>query len=127
MAIAEANQWETFPISKKNLYVPVLTLSTQDNAKLLEKLKSGFKRTIGRNRFQSKVSIQRQNQYLDYLIDIRFQGMSRVFILSFENNPHRISYKQYFLLTVEIKDYNIMTNGKKFFWSKSKKWFKNKP
>ena len=127
MAIAEANQWETFPISKKNLYVLVLTLSTQDNAKLLEKLKSGFKRTIGRNRFQSKVSMQRQNQYLDYLIDIRFQGMSRVFILSFENNAHRISYKQYFLLTVEIKDYNIMTNGKKIFWSKSKKWFKNKP
>ena len=60
------------PISKKNLYVPVLTLSTQDNAKLLEKLKSGFKRTIGRNRFQSKISIQRQNQYLDYLIDITF-------------------------------------------------------
>ena len=53
--------------------------------------------------------------------------MSRVFILSFEDNAHRISYKQYFLLTVEIKDYNIMTNGKKFFWSKCKKWFKNKP
>ena len=72
MAIAEANQWETFPISKKNLYVLVLTLSTQDNAKLLEKLKSGFKRTTGRNRFQSKISIRRQNQYLDYLIDTTF-------------------------------------------------------
>ena len=41
--------------------------------------------------------------------------MSRVFILSFEDNAHRISYKQYFPLTVEIKDYNIMTNGKKIF------------
>ena len=46
--------------------------------------------------------------------------MSRVFILSFEDNAHRISYKQYFLLTVEIKDYNIMTNGKKFFDQKVK-------
>ena len=41
-----ANQGATFGITETNLYVPVVTLSTQDNAKLLPQLKSGFKRTI---------------------------------------------------------------------------------
>ena len=51
------------------LYVSVVHLSTQDNAKLLEKLESFFKRTINWNKYQSKVSRKRPNQYLDYLID----------------------------------------------------------
>ena len=54
------------------LYVPVVTLSTQDNAKLIEQLRSGFKRATDRNKYQSKVSIERQNQYLDFLIDPSF-------------------------------------------------------
>ena len=41
-----ANQVPAFTITETNLYVPVVTLSTQDNAKLLPQLKSGFKRTI---------------------------------------------------------------------------------
>ena len=41
-----ANQGATFTITETKLYVPVVTLSTQDNAKLLPQLKSGFKRTI---------------------------------------------------------------------------------
>ena len=53
-------------ITDTKLYVPVGTLSTQDNAKLLEQLKSGFKRTISWNKFQPKVSTERPNQYLDF-------------------------------------------------------------
>ena len=74
-----------FPITDTKLYVPVLTLSTQDNAKLLEQLKSGFKRTINWNNYQTKISTKRQNQYLDFLIDPSFQGVNRLFVLSFEN------------------------------------------
>ena len=62
------------------LYVPVVTLSTDDNAKLPQQLKSGFKRTIN---YHSKVTIQAQNQYLDYLIDPRLQGVNGHFVLSF--------------------------------------------
>ena len=65
-------------------FVPVVTLSIQDNAKLLEKLKSGFKRTINWNKTQSKKSIARLNQYSHYLIDPSFQGVNRRFVLSFE-------------------------------------------
>ena len=61
-----------FLITDTNFYVPVITLSTQDNAKLLKKLKSGFKRTINWNKYQSKMSTERQNNYLDYSIDPSF-------------------------------------------------------
>ena len=54
------------------LYVPVVTFSNQDNAKLLQQLKSVFKRRINWNKYQSKVSSERQNQYLDFLINPGF-------------------------------------------------------
>ena len=84
-----ADQGETFSISDTKLYVSVVTLSTQDNAKLLEQLRSAFKRTINWNKYQSKVSTERPNQYLDYLIDPSFQGVNRLFVLSFENEEQR--------------------------------------
>ena len=58
--------------SYAKLYVLVVTLSTHNNAKLLHQLKSSFKRTINWNKYQSKVSIQVSNPYLDYLTDPSF-------------------------------------------------------
>ena len=110
-----ANQEATFSITDTKLYIPVVTLSTQDNEILFEQLKSGFKRTINWNKYQSKISTQISNQYLDYLIDPSFQGINILFVLSFENDAHRTSYKRFFLPTVEIKDSNIMIDGKNFF------------
>ena len=77
--------------------------------------KPGFKRTIRWNKYQSKITNQAQNQHLDYSIDLNFLGVNRLFDLSYRNIGHRLSYKQYFLPTIEIKDYNVMINGKKFF------------
>ena len=54
-------------------YVPIATLSTQNNTKLLEQLNPGFKRTINWNKYQLKVIAQAQKKYLDYLIDPSFQ------------------------------------------------------
>ena len=64
-----------------NLYVPIVTLSTQDNMKLLEQLGSGFKRTINWDKYQSKKTNQAQNRYLDFLIHPSFQGVNRLFVL----------------------------------------------
>ena len=55
------NQIPTFTITDTKLYVPVVTLPTQDNAKLLQQLKSGFKRTINWNKYQSKGTVQQKN------------------------------------------------------------------
>ena len=56
---AATNQVTTFSITNTKIYLPVLTLSAQDNAKLLKQLKLGFKRTINRNKYQSKISSNR--------------------------------------------------------------------
>ena len=80
-AISSANEETKLKITDTELYVPCVTLSIQDNAKLLEQLKSGFKRTIDWNKYQTKVLIERQNQYLDYLIEPRFHGVNRLSVL----------------------------------------------
>ena len=62
-----------FAITETKLYVPVLTLSTQDNTKLLQQLKSGFKRIINWNKYESSVKTFAQNRYINYLINPSFQ------------------------------------------------------
>ena len=105
----------TFAVPDTKLYVPVVILSTQDNAKLLQQLKLGFKKIINWNKYQSKVTIQALNSYLDYLTDPSFQGVNRLFVLSLENTTNRTVHTQYYLPTVEIKDYNVMIDGQNFF------------
>ena len=100
---------------KEKLYVPVVTLSTQDNAKLLQQLKSGFKRTINWNRYQSEPKTYAQNRYLNHLINPSFQGVNRLFVLSFENESDRTAYMRYYLPKVKTKDYNVKIDGKNFF------------
>ena len=92
---------EIFVITYAKLYVLVVTSSTQDNAKLLEQSTSGFKRAINWDKYISKVSIWRQNRYLDNLIDF-FQGVNRFFILSFEDNAHRTRHTGYFIPNVRL-------------------------
>ena len=104
-----------FKITDAKLYVPVVTLSTQDNAKLLQQLKSGFKRTINWNRYQSEPKTYAQNRYLNHLINPSFQGVNRLFVLPFKNEDDRISHSTFYLPKVEIKDYNVMIDGKNFF------------
>ena len=81
-----ADQIPTFTITETNLYVPVVTLSTQDNAKLLPQLKSGFKRTISWNKYLAKPELLAQNANLNHLIEPSFQGVNRLFVLAFEND-----------------------------------------
>ena len=95
-----ANQVPEFKVTDTKLYVRVVTLSTQDNVKLLKQLESDFKRTINRNKYQSKTTNQAQDRYLYFLIDASFQGVIKRFVLSFKDENGRESYKQYYLPTV---------------------------
>ena len=78
----------------------------------MKQLKSGFKRTINWYKYQSKVTIKRQSEYLDYLIDLSFHGVNRNFILSFEDNAVRTGHT--------IKEYIIMTDGQDVLMSLQK-------
>ena len=110
-----ANQNSISAITDTKLYVPVVTLSTQDNAKLLKKLKSGFKRVINWNKYLSKPELLAQNPNLNHLVESSFQGVNRLFVLTFENDTRRSSAKGYYLPNVKIKDYNVMINGENIF------------
>ena len=111
----------TFEITETRLYVPVITLSTQDDAKLLPQLKSGFNKIINWNKYLTKPELLRRNPNLNYLVEPSFQGVNRLFVLAFENDTQKTSSKRYDLPNVEIKNYNVMIDGKKRFWSTSQK------
>ena len=115
LVICEVNRPTTFAMSGAKLYVPVVTFSTRDNAKLLQQLKSGFKRTISWNKYQSKTSTEARNQYLDFLIRPSSQGVNRLFVLPFENQGDRTGHTVFYLPKVEIKDYNVKIDGRNFF------------
>ena len=110
-----ANQVPKFAITETNLYVPVVTLSTPDNAKLLPQLKSGFERTISWNKYLSKPELLARNPNLNHSVEPSFQGINRLFVLAFGNYAQRTSNKRYYLPNVEINYYNVMIDGKNFF------------
>ena len=113
--ITNSTSAATFEIFDTKLYVPVVTLSTEDNSKLLQQLKSGFKRVISWNEYLSKPELLAQNPDLNHFVESSFQGVKRLFVLAFENDTQRISHSDYYLPNVEIKNYNVIINGKNFF------------
>ena len=114
-SVIVANQAVTFAITDTKLYVPVVTLSTQENTKFLQQSKSGFKRVINWNKYLSKPELLAQNPNLNHLVEPSFQGVNRIFVLAFENDNDRTRDEEYYLPTVEIKDYNIVINAGNFF------------
>ena len=104
------------------LYVPVVTLSKENDKKLLKQLKSGFKRTVKRNEYRSQMTVQSNNNNLNCLTDPMFTKVNRLFVLSFkrieESNAkkdHRDSFSHYYVPNVEIKDFNVLIDVKCFF------------
>ena len=93
-----------FKITATKLYVPVVTLSTQDNVKLLQQLKSGFKRVVNWNKYLSRPELLAQNFNLNHLVEPSFQGVNRLFVLAFENDAQRTLISGYYLPNVEIKN-----------------------
>ena len=92
-----------FEITDTKIYVPVVTLWTQNNAKLLQHLKSGFKGTVNWNKYQSDPKTYTQNRCLNHLADPSFQGVYRLFILPFETEHGRTLHSEYYLSKVEEK------------------------
>ena len=91
-----------------------MTLSTQENTKFLQQLKSGFKRVINWNKYLSKPELLAQNPNLNHLVEPNLQGVNRLFVLALENDGNSTSSDLYYLPTIETKDYNIMLTVKTF-------------
>ena len=104
-----------FKITDCNHYVSVVTLSVEEDNELLNKLKSGFKRTITWNKYMSQMSNQTANNNLNCLIDSTFSNVNRLFVICFENEEDKTSFSNYYVPKVEIKDYNVIIYGKPLF------------
>ena len=84
-AVATLTTGATFQINNTKLYVPVVTLSVNDNTKFLENLKQEFRRTVSWNKYRSEITIQSNNNNLDYMTDKTFRNINRLFAFSFKN------------------------------------------
>ena len=107
-----------FQKADTKLYVPVVTLSKENDKKLLKQLISGFKRTVKWNTYRSQMTIQFRNNNLNYLIDPLFTKVKTLFVLSFARTAtgdHRDSFSHYYVLNVRTKDFNVLIGGKSFF------------
>ena len=121
----------TFQINNAKLYVPVVTLSINNNIKFLENIKQGFSRTIYWNTYRSEIATQPKSNTLDCLIDPTFRNINRLLSLSSKNgndDPKRDSFDEYNMPLVKIKDFNTLINNKLFVdqpLKTSKKHMKN--
>ena len=101
------------------MYVPVVTLSKENDIKRLDQVKLGFKRTIKWNKYRSQLTIQPQNNNLtDPTTDPTLTNVNRLFVLSFARNnvgDKRVSFSHYYAPNIEIKDFNVLIDGKSFF------------
>ena len=107
----------TFEITDVKLFVLLVTFLKENDIKLLEKLKAGFKRTIKWNKYRSQMSIQSQNNNLSYLTDPTFTNVNRLFVLSIPRNNNtdsRHSFSNYYVPKVQVNDFNVLIDGKGF-------------
>ena len=111
-----------FKIAK--LYVPIVTLSTKDNVSLTKQLNEGFKRPVYWNEYKSKIETKEANDQTltRFPLDASFQGVNRLFVLAFNNTDgnanqvERNSHRKYFLPRVNITNYNVLIDGKNFYY-----------
>ena len=122
----------TFKIINTNLYVPVVTLSSKDNVKLIKLLEEGFTRPVCWNEYQTKIETRDldNNNLKRFLLDASFQGVRTLFVLIFNNtsvnapnNPInntnnkalRNSDTKYYLPRVNITNWNVLIDGRSFY------------
>ena len=106
----------TLAINDCKLYIPVVTLSKDNEIKLLTNLKSGFKREIIWNKYRSQMTTEAINNNLNILIDPTFTNVNRLFVLAYgQVNNDRQSFSRFYLPNVMIKDYNVIIDKLAFF------------
>ena len=112
----------TFKITNTKLYVPIVTLSSKDNAKLVKLFREGFNRPVYWNEYQTKIHTKDldNNNPIRFLLDASFQGVRRS-VLPLNNTDgdnkkvKRDSQTKYFLPKINITNYNVLTDGRNFY------------
>ena len=116
----------TLEVTDVRLYVPVVTLSAEDNVKLVKQLNEGFKRPVYWNKYKVthnkvvEIAAANAEKHIRELLDSSYQGVKRLFVLAYNNKEgdNKVSvdsYKKYFLPRVKIENYNIEIDGRNFY------------
>ena len=123
--LCNQNQNSIFKITKCELYITIVTSNTENNNKLSELLSKGFERTVAWNEYKRKIERitipQNDNMFRRTTLYVSFQGLSKLFAASYEtddierNANTEESRRRYYLPRAEIKDYNVLTDGRSFY------------
>ena len=116
--MSSAGTAATFTITDTKLYVPVVTLKIEDNARLSELLSKGFERSVYWNKYKAILTNYAADTYIRERLDASFQGVNKLSVLSYasgNNVTDENSYRKYFLPRLRIKNYNIEIDGKNFY------------
>ena len=92
----------TLAINDCKLYLSVVTLSKDDEIKLLTNLKSGFKREIIWNKYRSQMTTEAINNNLNILVDPTFTNVNRLFVSAYQTADDRQLYSQFYLPKVMV-------------------------
>ena len=129
--LSSAGNTAKFVITDTKLHVPIVTLSTKDSANLAKQLNEGFERSVYWNSYETKpAKVIEQGKNIYELLNASFQGVKRLFVLAYfiaapaegNNPPPPVdetagikNNKKYFLPRGEIKNYNVLIDGRNFY------------
>ena len=104
-----------FSVTDCKLYVPVVTLQAEYQNQLYKDLKTGISIDFTWIKYRSQMINQTGTINLNFLIDPTFSNVNRLFVLAFPNEEDTRSFSKYYTPTVEIKDYNVIIDGERFY------------
>ena len=109
----------TFAVTDTKFYVPVVTLKTEDNAKLSKLLNEGFKIAVYWNKYKIILKDYAANENTRERIDVSFQGVSKLFVIAYQrdddNYVNEEAFNKYFLPKITIEKYNVEIDGRNFY------------
>ena len=109
-----------FIINNTKMYVPVVTLSKEDNKDFIEQQNKGFQRSIYWNEYKTKeINENADANVFKYInLDPSFQGVNRLFVMAYnrvDGQPTRNGQRKYYLPRIDLNKYNVIIDGRNFY------------
>ena len=113
----------TFRITNTKLWIPIVTLSSKANVKLVKLSEKGFKRPVYWDEYHTKIESRNldKNNLTRFSLDASFQRVRRLFVFAFDDTDNgakkveRNSHTKYFLPRVKITNYKVLYDGRNFY------------
>ena len=122
MCISTAADDDIFIINDTKLYVPVVTLSKEDNKDFIEQQNKGFQISIYWNEYKTKEKTENANAVKYISLDPPFQGVNKLFVMTYnklddanDNQFNRTSQQKYYLPRNDLNKYNVIIDGRNFY------------